>query len=280
LSFRIDDRVRQYIVLQVEDGIINSAEVRRHTESFVKHTLFAGRSLPSALNRRFYPTRRDYVNIIYTARTSQMRSCVDQEELQRSIGEWQSASPSDKFMFRPLVEANSTSDLSSGDDDDVLLHGTENTGLLFVHQTMWQQRLLARYGQTCLLDATYRTTKYALPLFLICVRTNADYVVVGEFIVQFEDASSISDALSVIQTWNPQWKASSFMVDFCEAEINALESQFPGRRVWTILIVTTGQLLYCHVPWVWDTAFIPYVIPIIFASLSVRDTGGMSLPFN
>ncbi|CAH3020845.1 unnamed protein product, partial [Porites evermanni] len=41
---------------------------------------------------------------------------------------------------------------------------------LFVHQEVWQQRLLRRYGsELVLLDATYKTTKYALPLFFLCV---------------------------------------------------------------------------------------------------------------
>ena len=180
VTLPIDKSVRQYIIEQVEDGIINSAEVRRHTESYVKRVLFAGKPLPSPLNRRYFPTRRDYINIIYNARTSRMRSCVDQEELQLKIADWQSASPGDQFMFRPLVD--DSYDLAVGDDGDVLVKGQANTGLLLVHQNDWQRRLLARYGYTCLLDATYKTTKYALPLFFLCVRTNVDYVVVAEFV--------------------------------------------------------------------------------------------------
>ncbi|XP_048238820.1 uncharacterized protein LOC125372528 [Haliotis rufescens] len=43
--------------------------------------------------------------------------------------------------------------------------------LLLVYQWDWQQKLLNRYGQEIVfLDATYRTTRYALPLFL-CMPT-------------------------------------------------------------------------------------------------------------
>lgn len=50
--------------------------------------------------------------------------------------------------------------------------------LLFIHQTSNQKRLLSRYGSelTCL-DATYKTTHYALPLFFLVVKTNVDYQV-------------------------------------------------------------------------------------------------------
>ena len=50
-----------------------------------------------------------------------------------------------------------------------------------------------------LLDATYKTTKYALPLFFLCVHTNVGYKVVSEFICENEDADSIAEALSVIK---------------------------------------------------------------------------------
>jgi len=57
--------------------------------------------------------------------------------------------------------------------------------LLVVHQEKWQKQLLDRYGNTMsMLDATYKTMKYELALFFLCVRTNAEYSVVAEFIVQ------------------------------------------------------------------------------------------------
>ena len=49
---------------------------------------------------------------------------------------------------------------------------------MFVHQTREQKRLMEVYGgKLCLLDATHRTTKYALYLFFIVVKTNVDYQV-------------------------------------------------------------------------------------------------------
>ena len=66
------------------------------------------------------------------------------------------------------------------------------TKFLLVHQEHWQQRLLKMYGNTiCLLDATYKTTKYALPLFMLVVKTNVDYIPIAEFVTEDEVSETI-----------------------------------------------------------------------------------------
>ena len=95
-----------------------------------------------------------------------------------------------------------------------------------------------RYGNSlCLLDATYRTTKYALPLFFLAVKTNVGFSVVAQFVVQEETTKAIAHGLATIKKWmdeDPekpsdwQWKPSFFMTDFCEREILAIEELFPG----------------------------------------------------
>jgi len=75
--------------------------------------------------------------------------------------------------------------------------------LLVVHQECWQKELLAKYGNTlALLDATYKTTKYDLVWFFLCVRTNVGYSVVAEFVTQSETASQICEALQILQHWD------------------------------------------------------------------------------
>jgi len=61
----VDSRVKNFIKEQVADGIHNVAEVKRRTEMFVKRQLFAGKKMPSTCNRRYFPLRLDYANIIY-----------------------------------------------------------------------------------------------------------------------------------------------------------------------------------------------------------------------
>ena len=89
---------------------------------------------------------------------------------------------------------------NSGEDDnwcEVLgSHKQCSQTFLYVHQTQWQKTLLERYGNNIsLIDATYKTTRYDLALFFICVKTNVGYSVVGEFITQAETAEHISEAL-------------------------------------------------------------------------------------
>ncbi len=80
----------------------------------------------------------------------------------------------------------------------------------------------------CLLDATYRTTKYALALWFLCVRTNVSYQIVGSFVTQYESTDDLVEALRVFNNWNPEWQPNNFMVDFSEVEINGLKTVFPG----------------------------------------------------
>ena len=108
--------------------------------------------------------------------------------------------------------------------------GVKGRRLLFVHQTEQQRRLIKIYGNSiCLLDATYKTTKYAIPLFFVVVKTNVDYQVVGSFALQDETTEAIKEALSLLKSWNPIWQPKCFMVDNCEEEINSLTHVFPRK---------------------------------------------------
>ena len=89
---------------------------------------------------------------------------------------------------------------------------------------------MERYGNNIsLLDATYKTTKYAVPLFFVVVKTNVDYQVVASFALQDETTAAISEALRMIQQWNPFWQPSCFMVDNCEEEIKTIKNLFPSK---------------------------------------------------
>ena len=115
-------------------------------------------------------------------------------------------------------------------EEDEEMVTTSTKGLLFVHQTKDQRRLLERYGnEISMLDATYKTTRYSLPLFFVVVKTNVDYQIVGSFVIQSETTDSIYEALSVLKSWNPKWNPSYFMVDYSEEEMSAIGKLFPGK---------------------------------------------------
>ena len=107
---------------------------------------------------------------------------------------------------------------------------TETKEFLYVHQTAWQKQMLNKYGNHLfLLDATYKTSRYSLPLFFLCVKTNVNYQIVGSFIIQRETQISIFEALQILSSWNPGWIPSNAMCDFSNEEIKAIEELFPGK---------------------------------------------------
>ena len=102
------------------------------------------------------------------------------------------------------------------------------TRLLFVHHTKFQKRMLKRYDNSiCLLDATYKTTWYSLPLFFVVVKTNVNYQVVASFVVQDETTMAITEALRIIKSWTPEWDPKCFTVDNCDEEMKSIGKTFP-----------------------------------------------------
>lgn len=219
----VDRRVIEKIYELVHKGVTRPEEVKRCVEEFVERELFVDISpdgRPKKTNRKYYPTRQDLRNHIARAIATSKSNKDDQESLRQKVNEWQTTTTGN-FFYRPKGQNHSAS------------KKTCSGKFLFIHQEMWQQRLLRRYGSDLvLLDATYKTTKYALPLFFVCVHTNVGYKVVAEFICENEDAESISEALAVIKGWNIGWSPSYFMVDYSLAEINALEKEFPDALVY------------------------------------------------
>ena len=159
----IDKRVIEHVNRLVEDGVFNTQEMKRHVRIFVKG-LFSQSALPSQTNRRFYPSRLDLRQMIYRKRRRIQRGLLDQDDLAAKLKQWEVEKPLDSCYFRPssCFEKPAVED---EDGDFGVLKMTEET-LLFVYQTSWQKSLLHKYGQdTVFLDATYKTTKCALPLF-------------------------------------------------------------------------------------------------------------------
>ena len=103
------------------------------------------------------------------------------------------------FPFRTqstsISKVAESSDLSNQSDDEneesddgeldnaIREVDKEENKMLFVYQNCKMRRLYRRYGRNLiLLDATYKTTKYALPLYFMVVQTNVNYQVIVHFI--------------------------------------------------------------------------------------------------
>ena len=217
----LDPRVVNKINELVLEGVCNIDEIERSENRYVRHDLFREECQPEASNRRFHPSSKDIRNHFNLAFSKCKLAKQDQKNVSRLVEEWKSnTNVNDNFFFRPYIAGSAATATNSNSSDD---NKQQTQSLLFVHQMAWQKRLLLRYGRDiCLMDATYKTSKYALPLFFLCVKTNVNYTVVASFITQNEAQSDKEEALQVLKLWNPDWNPSFFVTDNCNAEINAL----------------------------------------------------------
>ena len=195
-------------------------------------------------------------NGIYESIVKHRWSKIDQENLEKKVETWKRENPHENMVFKQYASDQETApngddsdDGGENGDEDEDVELTQGNGLLFVHQTEWQSRLLKRYGnELSLLDATYRTTKYALPLFFLVVKTNIDYQIVGSFVLQSEASPEIERALRVIAGWNDGWSPKYFMVDYSEAEIQAVGRLFSGKtdmKDFTSFFLEWGCVCVC-----------------------------------
>ena len=93
-----------------------------------------------------------------------------------------------------------------------------------------QQRMIKLYrNKIRLLDATYKTTKHAIPLFFVALKTNVDYQVVPSFALQDETTSANKEGLLILVSWIPLWQPKCFMVDNCEEERNSIGHVFQSK---------------------------------------------------
>ena len=159
------------------------------------------------------------------------------------VGNWKNQRTEDLFYFRPRTSPHQQHEFLNSDNigrNDEILDNVKNRdpisvdkvkdNMLFVHVSRKQIHLWKRYGSTIYLDSTYRTCKYAIPLFLLAVKTNVGYTSVGMFSCQAEDSTSIAEALKMIKDYICHFNVvvKNFMTDNCRAEIDAIKQVFPG----------------------------------------------------
>ena len=230
---RVHPKIIEKINVLVGEGITEVEEVKRALRHYVLHILFPDpNNRPDETNRAYYPTKTDIKNHVYSAKRAQELSKLDQDNLSLKIEQWKGENPTTRFHYRPYKEIKqeySDCTFVKADDQQAAFSQT----LLYVHQEQWQQQLLRRYGNTIvLIDATYKTTKYELPIFFVTVKTNVGYTPIAEFVVQSETGDKIAEALKVLASWNPEWNPPYFMTDYSDAEISAIESVFPQCKVY------------------------------------------------
>ncbi|CAC5358477.1 unnamed protein product [Mytilus coruscus] len=155
---------------------------------------------------------------------------IDQAVVEQLVSKWRKEYPNNDFFLRTKKRNDATVEVNSDDSDEMGnfimgdSYNADGEKFHYVHQTALQRRLLELYGsEICLMDVTYRTTRYALPLYFICVPSNVNYITVDSFIPETKSTSSLVEVLTILKSWNPKWKPVFFMCDYAdEEEINAL----------------------------------------------------------
>ena len=217
LAQPIHEKVKDKIYDLVAEGMVNPRLIKLVLRDYVDNVLLVDDDIQvDQCNNSYYPELQTIGDHVRLALRVQRFGKLDQQALSDLVDEWKLSDPDRSVFFRPQPEENK-----------------DENPFLFVHQEQWQKRLLHRYGQHLIfLDATYKTTKYALPLFFLAVQTNAGYLPVAEFILYHETKECIKEALDILKSWNPDWKPPYGMTDYDDAEISALEEAFPGIHVY------------------------------------------------
>ncbi|XP_050029174.2 uncharacterized protein [Dermacentor andersoni] len=228
------------IVELVRQGVTAVKAMESHLKCYVKDVLFSNKQSPPLSSRDYYPSERDIRKYIRQALRECRFNSTDQDNLAKYTEELHVKTPTTNCFFRSCKmrheEDNQLLQVQHDKTDwDILESVAQDcqSTLLFCIQTDFMSELLLKYSSNVgYLVATYKTTECALPLFFIMVKTTGCYAVVGAFVVQFETAECIGQALSIWRAWNPDFNPKFWMVDLSQAEITALSNAFPcGRAI-------------------------------------------------
>lgn len=157
--------------------------------------------------RRYFPSRDDDRKLVYRQWQRLVHGLLDQEVLAEFIQHWQSERLDDKWFFKPAADVRVSS-------DDCVSDASENkSSFLLIYQVVWQQHLLSLYSKELVfMDATYKTSKYAVPMFFVSVQTNCGHFVVGVFLMETEDSQSLTEALQIFSSMNNNWSLKVAML--------------------------------------------------------------------
>ncbi|KAH8025013.1 hypothetical protein HPB51_002427 [Rhipicephalus microplus] len=213
------------------EGITSVSDVKKCLHYYVHDVIFANKKKPDSSCRAFFPTHRDISNQIQAVLKKDRFSTVDQESARILIEKIRGEQPESSVVYRPYAARSFVGSSDSDNVEEGIASECEDT-LLFCFQTKFMRSMLKKYGGSVVcLDATHKTSDYALPLFLLVVKTPSGYTPAGVFVIQFETAHCIAEALDVFKQWCDNWFPQYWMVDYSKAEISAIKQVFPESQI-------------------------------------------------
>lgn len=209
------------------EGITSVTDVKKCLHYYMHDVLFANKEKPKSRCRAFFPTRRDISNQIQAVLKKDRFSTVDQENARILIEKIRGEQPEPSVVYRPYAVRSCMGSSNLNNVEESVASESEDT-LLFCFQTKFMRNMLKKYGGSLVcLDATHKTSDYAPPLFLLVVKTPSG----GVFIVQFETAHCIAEALDIFKQWCDNWSPQYWMVDYSKAETSAIEQVSPESQI-------------------------------------------------
>ena len=93
--------------------------------------------------------------------------------------------------------------------------------------------VFAQVSKSCS-DGRHPQDVQAVSPIILVVRTNVGYAVIAKYIVQHEDMTSITEAMSILRkSWDKEGiNIGNFMIDCQQSEENAICVVFPGSGVY------------------------------------------------
>lgn len=153
------------------EGITPVSDVKKCLHYYVHDVLFANKEKHDSSFRAFFPTHRDTSNQIQAVLKKDRFSTVDQENARILIEKIRGEQPESCVVYRPYAVRSCMGSSNLNNVEESVASESEDT-LLFCFQTKFMRNMLKKYGGSVVcLDATHKTSEYALPLFLLAVKT-------------------------------------------------------------------------------------------------------------
>ena len=108
---------------------------------------------------------------------------------------------------------------------------------IYFHQSPSQRSMLEKYGSTLYITqikTSERSSKIlAVSMYLLAVRTNVDYQVVGTILMNKYNEKPLREILNLYKEVNEGWIPKYFMIDMSEDLLFSVTELFPGKCKWS-----------------------------------------------
>jgi hypothetical protein len=245
LTLPVHPEVREKLQTLCSEKRRTVTVINELSDEYVRYTM----GVTDSLDKRFYPDRRTIRNIVMSVKQRNGWTAFDLPNADRYLDSWFCSNPmtnqeqlkherrkNDNLFYRLRTKPIVLDDSVIEDDANKSASNPELSSdeqLLIVFQSSDMANLYRMYGHSgILMDATYRTCMYTLPLYFIVVRTNIGYQPVCMFMTRHEKKDNIVEALQIFRGWNPDVVPMYGLVDYAWEEILALEEVWEGMRVF------------------------------------------------